>query len=362
MAFWTKIRYNGRDMNIYNEVLQRVVAGNTVHTWVLAGCIFVLTVVALALFKLVLLKKLRKLAGTTSIRIDDIAVEVLQSIGVPFYFIVALYVSVQQLTLPSIVTLIIQAAFLILVVNEVIKFFEKGLSYAATMRVGSGGEQKKMSSALSVVIRIVLWCIGAILVLSNLGFNVTSLVTSLGIGGIAISLALQNILGDIFSSFSIAFDKPFEEGDFIVVGEYKGTVRHIGIKTTRLEALQGEEIVISNAELTSARVQNFKKMEHRRAIFTIGVTYDTPVEKLKQIPSMIQGIIDQQEHARFDRAHFFEFADSSLNFEVVYYVETREYLVYMNIQQDINLKLHEEFGKQGIEMAFPTRTVHLVKD
>ena len=223
-------------------------------------------------------------------------------------------------------------------------------------------DETSLSSALSLILRVILWTVGILMILSNLGFNVTSLLASLGIGGLAVSLALQPLFADIFSSFSIILDKPFEEGDYIVCGEYKGTVKRIGLKTTRLEALQGEELVISNAELTAARVQNFKKLQKRRIVFAIGVTYDTPPATLRGIPKIIEDVISGKEHAEFSRAHFWEFADSSLNLEIVYFIHSSEYVDYMDTQQEINLEILEAFEKEGIEMAFPTRTVHVVGD
>ena len=202
---------------------------------------------------------------------------------------------------------------------------------------------------------------GLLLILSNLGFDITTLIASLGIGGVAIALAVQSILSDLFNSLSIYVDKPFTVGDFIIVGDHMGTVQKIGLKTTRIQALQGEEIVISNSELTSSRVRNFKQMQKRRIVFAFGVTYDTSTEKVKKIPEMVKNAIDPLEKAEYDRAHFKNFGDSSLDFEVVYYVLTGDYTEYMDIQQSINLRIMEEFEKEGIEMAFPTRTVHLVK-
>jgi len=198
-------------------------------------------------------------------------------------------------------------------------------------------------------------------VLSNLGVNITSLVAGLGIGGLAIALALQSVLSDLFSSFSIYFDKPFQVGDYIIVGKHSGTVEKIGIKSTRIRASQGEEIVISNQELTSARVQNFKKLKERRNTTSIGVTYETSTDKLKKIPDIIKYIIEEEKNARFDRVYFTTFADSALVFDLVYYVKSDAYSVYLETQQNINFKIKEAFEKEGIDMAYPTQTIYLTK-
>jgi small-conductance mechanosensitive channel len=209
--------------------------------------------------------------------------------------------------------------------------------------------------------RIVLWGIALLIFLQNLGYDITALVAGLGIGGIAIAFALQNILSDIFSSFTIYFDKPFEVGDFIIIGNDMGTVKAIGIKSTRIQTLQGQELVVSNKELTETRINNYKKMEKRRIVFDFGVVYKTPTEKLRKIPQIVKKIIDDIEITDLDRVHFDKFGDSSLSFEVVYYIKNSEYNVYMDTQQDINLKIKEQFEKEGIEFAYPTQTIFLNK-
>ena len=209
--------------------------------------------------------------------------------------------------------------------------------------------------------KAVLWILGLLLFLSNLGINVTSLVAGLGIGGIAIAFALQNILSDLFSSFAIYFDKPFQVGDFIMIGTDMGEVIKVGIKTTRIKTLRGEELVISNQELTSSRVQNFQKMKERRVEFALGVTYETETKKLKKIPEIIEGIIKEEKSARFDRCFFKEFGDFALIFDVVYYVSSGDYMDYARANQSIFLKIKEAFEKEGIDFAYPTQSIYLMK-
>ncbi len=213
--------------------------------------------------------------------------------------------------------------------------------------------------ALRFVGKLLLWTFVLLLALDNLGIDVTALVTGLGIGGIAVALALQNVLGDLFASLSIVLDKPFVIGDFIIVGDFLGTVEHIGLKTTRLRSLSGEQLVFSNSDLLGSRIRNYKRMAERRIVFSFGVIYQTPHEKLARIPEMVREIIEAQEKARFDRAHFKAYGDSSLNFEVVYYVQVPDYLVYMDIQQAVNLELYRRFQEEGIEFAYPTRTLFI---
>ena len=197
------------------------------------------------------------------------------------------------------------------------------------------------------------------MILDNLGFNITALVASLGIGGIAVALAVQNILGDIFASLSIALDKPFVIGDFIIVEDVLGTVEYIGLKTTRLRSLSGEQIVFSNVDLLKSRIRNYKRMFERRVVFTIGVVYQTAHATLERIPALVRSIVEQQPKTRFDRAHFKEYGDSALVFEVVYFVLDSDYNIYMDIQQAINLAIFRRFQVKGIEFAYPTRTLHV---
>ena len=213
-------------------------------------------------------------------------------------------------------------------------------------------------------IRLVFWIIGTVFLLGNLGFDISALVASLGIGGVAIALASQGVLQDLFSYFSILLDRPVQIGDFIIVGDiivgdFVGTVEHIGIKTTRMRSLSGEQLIIANTELTGSRIRNFNPMEERRIVFTIGVTYDTGFKHLQEIPNFIQGIIEVTKNTRFDRCHFSSYRDSSLNFETVYYMTTSEYTAYMDAQQHINLEIKQAFEQRGIEFAFPTQVVHV---
>ena len=178
----------------------------------------------------------------------------------------------------------------------------------------------------------------------------------------AVALAVQNILGDLFASLSIVLDKPFVLGDFLIVDEHLGTVEYIGLKSTRLRSLWGEQIVFSNADLLKSRLRNFGRMFERRIVFPVGVTYQTPRDKLEAIPGIIREAIQAQEKTRFDRSHFKEFGDFSINFESVYYVLVPDYNLYMDIQQAINLQIHKRFEEEGIEFAYPTQTLFVVRE
>jgi small-conductance mechanosensitive channel len=197
----------------------------------------------------------------------------------------------------------------------------------------------------------------ALLTLDNLGIDITALVAGLGIGGIAVALAVQNIFGDLFASLSITLDRPFVVGDFLTVGEVLGTVESIGIKSTRLRSLSGEQIVMPNSDLLSSRVRNYGRMLERRVVFATAVTYETPIDLLERIPRLIREIVEAQTDTRFDRSHFAAHGAASLDFETVYYVRSPDYNRYMDIQQAINLAVYRRFAAEGIEFAFPTQTV-----
>ncbi|MBT3292789.1 mechanosensitive ion channel family protein [Candidatus Peregrinibacteria bacterium] len=341
--------------------LSTTVLQNTVLQWIIALFLFLFFSVLLHGGKKILISRLHTIAKKTKWKIDDVVTLSLKNISSFFYFSVSLFFSVQHLALSNVISLGIRAIFLFAIVFEVIKIVEvvvKALISIKFKKSDTGA--KNLTVAVGLIVRIVLWSVGLLLILSNMGVNVTSLIASMGIGGLAVSLALQPLFQDMFSSFSIILDKPFEEGDFVVYGEFSGTVKSIGLKTTRMEALQGEEVIISNSELTNSKIQNFKKLKKRRIVFGFGVTYDTPHKKLKKIPAMIKKIAKEDALIQMDRVHFKEFADSSLNFEVVYFIKSADYTDYMNSQQKMNLAIVEVFEKEGIEMAFPTRTVHLV--
>ncbi|MFW5995868.1 MAG: mechanosensitive ion channel family protein [Halanaerobiaceae bacterium] len=220
-------------------------------------------------------------------------------------------------------------------------------------------EQSKVLHLSIFFVRVFIWLLAVVFLLDNLDIQLTGLLAGLGIGGIAIGFAAQSVLNDIFSYFTIFFDNPFDIGDFVTVGPDRGIIEHIGLKTTRIRSLGGEQLVISNTELMNSRINNYKRMEKRRIIFSFGVIYDTEVEKLEIIPGLVEDIICDLGNTEFDRAHFAEFKDFSLEFQVAYYVLSNDYKVYMDIQEEINLRLKREFMERGINFAYPTQTVYV---
>lgn len=337
--------------------------GNSLESYFNSAGLFVLLVGVFWIFQRLLLVRFEKLSQKTNTGIDDQIVKIIRSIKPPFYVSLAFLISLNTLDFTGLGAKIITTLIITLITYQsvlsvavLVDYIAKGLK---KKRESTG--EKEAIETLGKISKGILWVVGVLVILQNLGVEVTSLIAGLGIGGVAIAFALQNILGDLFSSFAIIFDKPFEPGDFIVTGEHMGVVEDIGIKTTRIRALQGEELVISNNDLTSARIQNFKKLKERRVTFTFGVLYETDVKKIKRIPGYIEKIITSVGKTRFDRAHFMEFGDSALNFEIVYFVESSDYNEYMDIQQEILIKVKDKFDEENIEIAYPTRTVYVSK-
>jgi len=338
-----------------------------VTPYLVALGIFAFLTVFFGLLQSIVLTRLRQLSAKTVTDVDDVLIQAVDSIRPTVYTLVSLYLSLQLLPLVDWLDKFVTGVFLVVIVWQVIEVASRLIAFASRKILekdedGDGEVDPGSATAshmVTLLAKVALWAFGLIFVLSNLGVEVTSLVAGLGIGGIAVAFALQGILSDLFSSFSIYFDKPFRIGDFVVLGEDMGTVEKIGIKTTRIRTLQGEELVVSNAELTSTRIQNYKKMKDRRIVFNLGVTYETDKEKIKDIPEMIKTIVESVSDVRFDRAHFASYGDSALVFEVVYFVETSEYNTYMDRQQEINLAIMDKFSSEGIDFAYPTQMVYV---
>jgi len=335
--------------------------GNAFSEYVWAVLFFALLVVAFGLAQRLVLSRLKVWAQKTATDIDDAVIRIAETLKPPFYMFIAFYFAIRTLEISGLAAKVTDAILIIWITYQVVAAVQILIDYLLEKKIVSGGDKNRKSAIrmLSNIGKGVLWALGVLIVLSNLGVDVTSLIAGLGIGGVAVAFALQNVLEDLFSSFTIYFDRPFEAGDFIVVGSTMGTVQHIGVKSTRIKSLQGEEIVVSNKELTNATIQNFKKMEKRRVVFTFGVTYETDTAKMKRIPSMIADIFSSIENVDLDRAHFSSFDDSSLSYEVVYHVLDGDYNLYMDIQQEVNYRLKDVFEKEGISMAYPTRTVYV---
>lgn len=343
--------------------MEKVYLGNTLQNWILGVCVLMGVFGVLKIIQRVVIRRLSKLAAATDNQIDDLLVSMLRETKFLILLVASAYVASQVITLKPSVEAVWQKIVVLILIVQFGLWASAGVSFALGRAI-----EKKMDrdagsattiSLLGFIARMILWVIVLLLILDNLGVNITGLVAGLGIGGIAVALAVQNILGDLLASLSIVLDKPFVIGDFVVVDSLSGTIEHIGLKTTRIRSLSGEQLIFSNNDLLKSRIRNYKRMEERRIVFGFGVVYQTPIEKLTFIKTIVGDIIKKQENARLDRVHFKEYGNSALNFEVVYFVANPDFGLYMDIQEAINLEIFRRFAEEGIEFAYPTQTIYI---
>jgi small-conductance mechanosensitive channel len=310
-------------------------------------------------------KHLKKWSEKSTTNIDDFLVKALEKKLFPFLYYALIYFSLYSLTLDAFIKRGLNILGMAFLTFYSVQFGLEVLSYILELIWVKKEVDQSRRGALKGIILVfkgLVWGLAVVILLDNLGVKVSGLVTGLGIGGVAVALAAQAILGDLFSYFTIFFDRPFEIGDFVIVGDFLGTVEHIGVKTTRLRSLSGEQVVLSNSDLTNSRVRNYKRMERRRVVFQIGVTYETALVTMKEIPKIITDIITGFDDTVLDRVHFASYGDFSLIYEIVYHVIGNDYNRYMDIQQEINFQIKEEFDKRGVEFAYPTQTLFLKKE
>jgi small-conductance mechanosensitive channel len=349
------------------EFLDTAFLGNELRDWLVALLVFLIISLALYIFKEIVVSKLHNISRKTKTEADDILIDCIGKMSPLFYFVVSIWGASQFISLPDLVTKVIGWITLAVVLFYITIKIQKLTEYVLNKHVFKKEKEGDIKSTLVIrrfigqITKILIWTVALLLFLQNLGVQISVLLGGLGIAGLAIGFAIQNILEDIFSFFSIYFDKPFEIGDFIIVGEERGTIESIGIKSTRMRSLQGQELVVSNKELISRQIHNYRKMEERRIVFNFGVTYETDSQKLQKVNKIVKKIFNGIQNARIDRVHFHEFGDFSLNYEVVYFVTTQDYYTYMDTQQKVNLELIKEFEKEGIEFAYPTKRILLEK-
>ena len=334
---------------------------NSLQAWLVAGIAFVVIGLTLFIVRTLLARRLAKVAARTSTTADDAVVDLLRRTRYFFIVAVAIAGATVFLDLPrralavghvlGTIALILQFAIW---GNGLINFWFQNY---AERKADSDVASRTTIAAFSFVARAILWTMLLLVALNRLGIDVTALVTGLGVGGIAVALAVQNVLGDVFAALAIVLDKPFVVGDAIAVDTLTGTVEYVGLKTTRIRSVNGEQLIFSNTDLLKSRIRNFKRMQERRVVLTIGVSYDTPPDAIERIPAMLREAVESQQQVRFDRSHFMSYGDSSLVFETVYFVLTADYLTFANVNQAVNLAVLRRFSAEGIEFAFPTRTI-----
>lgn len=348
-----------------NEFLSRTLLGIPLHQWVIFLVLTVGLFLLLRVVVAVVLRRLQSAANRSVNTYDDFALEVLNRTRWFGLLGMATYLSLYGVALngDSSVEDTLRIFALVLLFIQIGYWGTSLIDVILARGFRAAGASEGMMRSSAGVVRwfglVFVWGIVLLLILSAFGVEITPLLAGLGIGGVAVAFALQQILSDVFCSVAIVLDRPFEIGDFIITGDYMGSVEYIGIKTTRLRSLGGEQIIIANSDLLGSRIRNYKRMEQRRVVFGFGVLYSTDMARLEAIPQMAREIIAGVEKTRFDRAHFQSFGDSALQFEVCYYVLSSDYNLYMDIQQSINLTLLRRFRESGIVMAYPSRTLYL---
>jgi small-conductance mechanosensitive channel len=337
--------------------------GSRLLDWLTALGIAVLALLALLLLKRLAVRRLERLAERTASQLDDFVIALARRTRTLLVAVPALYLGSLYLALPARAARLLQGAATLAVFLQVALWASVGIDFwmvrQQRRRAGPDASSAALLGVLRFVAKLVLWSVILLLALDNLGVNVTTLVAGLGIGGVAVALALQNVLGDLFASLSIVFDKPFVLADTITVDGVTGTVEGIGMKTTRLRSLAGEQIALANGELLKSRIHNWSRMTERRVVLAFGVLYETPADVVERIPALVRAIVERQEGTRFDRAHFKSFGASSLDFEATYWILSPDYRTYMDRQQAVNLELLRAFEEQGIGFAYPTQTLRL---
>lgn len=343
---------------------EHAILGITLGNWILAFCATLLSYFLARTAIGFVFRKVQARAAAGNRHLSYMASEVLSATSTTLLLLASILIGIGLLDLPERWLNRVSSLWFVVAALQVGLWVNRALALALhryfSRHSTTGTFQGSALATLSLWgVKVLLWAVILLAMLSNLGVNITAFVASLGVGGIAVALAVQNILGDVFASLSIAVDKPFEVGDFIVVGTLAGTVEHVGLKTTRIRSLGGEQIVMANADMIGSTIQNYKRLQERRIVFEFRLTYECSTEQIKEITRRVEAIIKHEKQARFDRCHFRSFGESALEFETVYIVLDASYNVYMDVQQRINLQIMEAVAEVDAAFAFPSRTVHI---
>lgn len=353
----------------WHEIWRSVYFGNGVDAWVTALAAFLLTFTVLPLVKRMVAarrRRWREAENTHPVAIELTALLIARTNRI-FLWVLALWLASTLLYIPNRIDRALH------IVTVLAFWFQVGLWGMAAVRyaierrarrAGAAAPDPVQSGSIDIIVFVAgltIWAMALLLALDNLGVQIKPLLTGLGIGGVAVALAVQSVLGDVLASMSIALDKPFAMGDSLAVDDIQGTVEHIGVKSTRLRSISGEQIILANADVLKARVRNYGRMRERRSAFRLNVTYDTPPEKLRAIPPAVREVIESQPQTRFDRCHFLAFGEWALQFETVFYITVSDYKTYADVQQAINLAIVERFAALGVEIAFATHSLHTAK-
>jgi len=339
---------------------ERIFYGNPIADWLLAGLLALAVWSGLSLMRRFIAARSKRYSGDHRSTPVRLAFYLAGNTKQFFFLALALYAGQEGLMLTPRLQHVLANVALILILVQVGLWAGRSLRFYLEIKEMERGSDRLFAGSLDIinfVARLVIWSLLTLVALDNLGVNITALLAGLGVGGVAVALAVQSILGDLFASLSIVIDKPFVIGDFVIVDDYMGTIEHVGLKTTRIRSLGGEQIVFSNSDLLKTRIRNYKRMRERRVLFGFGVLYQTPIEVVEKIPALVRAIVEARQKVRFERAHFKGFGESALDFEVVYWMLDPDYNLYMDVQQAINLEMLRVFEREGIGFAYPTRTL-----
>lgn len=343
-------------MDISSAILQQSFLDNSVLRWLAAAGVAIAICLGALYARHLIRKSYQHYAQTERTGIIKVPLNTIGQTTTFFIFIVAIFAASTTLEMSKKMDIFVKSALTIVLFWQIGVWASTAvLTWIENKRRISEIQNRAAIGTLGIVdftLRGVIWVMVLLLTLDNLGVNITSLIAGLGIGGVAVALAVQNVLGDLLASISITLDKPFVIGDFVILDNFMGTVEDIGIKSTRLHSLSGEQIIMSNVDLLKGRLRNYGRMLERRVLFELHVPYETSRTKLERVPGIVRAIIEAQPDTRFDRCHFATFAPSWLDYECVYYVLTPDYNRYMDIQQAINFRIHEAFERENIDFAY----------
>jgi small-conductance mechanosensitive channel len=346
------------------HIAELPIFNNSLLDWGFALGIAVISLVVLLTIRRAVRAYHKRMIATSETELLEIPMQVLSRTTLLLMLVVSLFIGAQWLTSgPTSQRMLNSAVTIALFWQAGIWMMASASVYMERKRQRSLTTDRAAVGSLSIisfVVNVVIWAMVLLLTLDNLGIDITALIAGLGIGGIAVALAVQNVLGDLFASLSITLDRPFVVGDFLILGDFLGSVEYIGIKSTRLRSLSGEQIIISNSDLLGSRVRNYGRMNERRVVFATRIPYETPLDQLEVVPGLIRQIIESEDLTRFDRSHLATHAPGSIDYETVYYVLSADYNKYMDIQQSINLRLHRELEQRGIKFAYPTQRMFVV--
>jgi small-conductance mechanosensitive channel len=353
--------FSGHPSRLVLVFFDRTFLDNSVRAWLIAGLALAVVFAALVLVRRLLTRRFAAIAARTTTTVDDLVLELARRTRIYFLFAIAVVIAIRFVELRPRIEVLLDKAIALVVLLQAARWATGVIAFYVARHV----EKRRGSSEaanlwaarmLGYAASVAVWAIILVAVLDNLGFDVTTLVTGLGVGGIAIALAVQNILGDLFAALAIVLDKPFVVGDLIAVDTFSGTVEQIGLKTTRIRSLTGEQVIFANGELLKGRIRNFKRLYERRVAFTLDVAGDLPPETVARIPTVLREIVEARRPVRFDRSHFSAHTGSALRFETVYYVLDPDYNQFMDVQQAVYLGVLERFRREEIKVAGLART------